>query len=73
VRVWNVDTGQTLGPPLTGNTGGVGTLAFSSDGHRLASAADDETVRLWDIDTGHDLMITEPKAVADVLLEIANA
>jgi hypothetical protein len=29
--------------------------------------------RLWDIDTGHDLMITEPKAVADVLLEIANA
>ena len=27
--------------------------------------------RVWDIDTGHDLMITEPKAVADVLLEIA--
>jgi pimeloyl-ACP methyl ester carboxylesterase len=31
------------------------------------------TGRLWDIDTGHDLMITEPKAVADALLEIANA
>jgi pimeloyl-ACP methyl ester carboxylesterase len=29
--------------------------------------------RLWDIDTGHDLMITEPKAVADALLEIADA
>jgi pimeloyl-ACP methyl ester carboxylesterase len=29
--------------------------------------------RLWDIDTGHDLMITEPKAVVDVLLEIATA
>jgi pimeloyl-ACP methyl ester carboxylesterase len=27
--------------------------------------------RLWDIDTGHDLMITEPTAVADALLEIA--
>ncbi|MQY18751.1 alpha/beta fold hydrolase [Nocardia macrotermitis] len=27
--------------------------------------------RLWDIDTGHDLMITEPQAVADALLEIA--
>ena len=27
--------------------------------------------RLWDIDTGHDLMITEPKAVADALLEVA--
>lgn len=27
--------------------------------------------RLWDIDTGHDLMITEPRQVADALLEIA--
>ncbi|WP_063039218.1 alpha/beta fold hydrolase [Nocardia pseudovaccinii] len=26
---------------------------------------------LWDIDTGHDLMITEPRAVTDALLEIA--
>jgi pimeloyl-ACP methyl ester carboxylesterase len=27
--------------------------------------------RLWDIDTGHDLMLTEPAAVADVLLQVA--
>jgi pimeloyl-ACP methyl ester carboxylesterase len=27
--------------------------------------------RLWDIDTGHDLMITEPQAVTDALLKIA--
>jgi len=27
--------------------------------------------RLWIIDTGHDLMITEPQAVADALVEIA--
>jgi len=27
--------------------------------------------RLWDIDTGHDLMITEPQAVAAALLDIA--
>ena len=26
--------------------------------------------RLWDIDTGHDLMITEPQAVADALLQV---
>lgn len=26
--------------------------------------------RLWEIDTGHDLMITEPRAVADALLEV---
>ena len=28
---------------------------------------------LWDIDTGHDLMITEPQAVADALGEIAES
>jgi pimeloyl-ACP methyl ester carboxylesterase len=28
--------------------------------------------RLWEIDTGHDLMITEPEAVADALLEVAS-
>ncbi len=27
--------------------------------------------RLWDVDTGHDLMITEPQAVADVLEQVA--
>jgi pimeloyl-ACP methyl ester carboxylesterase len=27
--------------------------------------------RLWDIDTGHDLMITEPEAVTDALLQVA--
>jgi pimeloyl-ACP methyl ester carboxylesterase len=29
--------------------------------------------RLWDIDTGHDLMITEPKAVAELLERVAAA
>jgi pimeloyl-ACP methyl ester carboxylesterase len=28
--------------------------------------------RLWDIDTGHDLMITEPQAVTDALREVAE-
>jgi pimeloyl-ACP methyl ester carboxylesterase len=28
--------------------------------------------RLWDIDTGHDLMITEPEAVADRLVRVAS-
>ena len=28
--------------------------------------------RLWDIDTGHDLMITEPEAVADLLERVAS-
>jgi hypothetical protein len=29
--------------------------------------------RLWHIDTGHDLMVTEPEAVADALLQVARS
>jgi pimeloyl-ACP methyl ester carboxylesterase len=32
-----------------------------------------EAGRLWDIDTGHDLMITEPEAVNNALIEVASA
>ncbi|HEY7072965.1 MAG TPA: alpha/beta fold hydrolase [Acidimicrobiales bacterium] len=45
------------------------TLA-TRDPARLAPAAD--AGRLWDIDTGHDLMITEPQKVADLLLRLAS-
>jgi hypothetical protein len=29
--------------------------------------------RLWDIETGHDLMLTEPQQTADALMEVASA
>jgi pimeloyl-ACP methyl ester carboxylesterase len=31
-----------------------------------------EADRVWEIDTGHDLMITEPQAVAEMLLRLAS-
>jgi hypothetical protein len=44
------------------------TLA-TRDPKMMATARDEG--RLWAIDSGHDLMITEPEAVAEALLEVA--
>jgi hypothetical protein len=46
------------------------TLA-TRDRDQMAAARADS--RLWDIDTGHDLMITEPKATADALMQVADS
>jgi len=50
-----------LGQPLTGPTDAVVSVVFSPDGRTLASGADDQTVRLWDVrDPAHPLPLGQP-------------
>jgi hypothetical protein len=42
-------------------------------GRNVAQLKASSNGRFWDIDTGHDLMITEPEAVAQMLLRAGNS
>ena len=55
MRVWNAKTGtDILLAPYKGHNGAVYTVAWSSDGKRIASgsAKPDKTVQVWNATTG---------------------
>jgi WD40 repeat protein len=56
VKVWDAQTGKVLLSRLKGHTGGVNGLAFSPDGKHLASAAYDGTVKVWNSETGEEVV-----------------
>ncbi len=48
VKLWDIATGQELAN-LKGHTAPLHSLAFSADGRTLASAGDDNFIKLWDV------------------------
>jgi hypothetical protein len=54
VKVWDAKTGQET-RTLTGHAGFVESIAFSPDGHRLASGGWDGPVTVWDAGTGQEI------------------
>ena len=51
IRLWNVETGETI-RTLTGHRSSVRSVAFNPVGQTLASGSYDKTIRLWDVTTG---------------------
>src|SRR5262249_49428395 len=61
ILLWDLERPFHLEPArvLEGHSGNVCDLAFSPDGQRLATSADDETIRIWDPVTGQELLSFE--------------
>jgi WD40 repeat protein len=51
VQLWNTDTWLTT-RQLASNTKIVSALAFSADGTKLVTGAQDQTLRIWNLATG---------------------
>ncbi|MBV9089785.1 MAG: TIR domain-containing protein [Mycobacteriaceae bacterium] len=66
VRVWDINTGEPVGPPMTGQAGRVNNVALSDDGRHVLFGGADNTLRVWDADTGKPVGPPMP-GVSDVM------
>ncbi|NET40959.1 serine/threonine-protein kinase [Okeania sp. SIO2B3] len=56
IKIWQTGTCVSL-KTLRGHSGGVYSVAFTSDAQAIASGGADQTIRLWDVRTGELLNI----------------
>ena len=41
---------------MKGHTGSVNSVGFNHDGTKIVSGSDDETIRVWNVDTGECIL-----------------
>ncbi|KAL4074753.1 WD40-repeat-containing domain protein [Scleroderma yunnanense] len=58
IRLWDAETGLTVGSSLEGHTERVYEVMFSPDGKCVVSGSCDSTIRIWDVEKG--LQVGEP-------------
>ena len=58
VRVWDVDSGETVSV-LKGHTSRVRSVAVSADGSRVVTGGKGGSVRVWDVDSGETVSVLE--------------
>ncbi|TDL14574.1 WD40 repeat-like protein, partial [Rickenella mellea] len=51
VRIWNAETGASVGKPFEGHTDLVSSVAFSPDGNKIISGSHDKTLCIWNAKT----------------------
>ena len=51
IRIWDVETWEEIGDQLEGHTDRVNSVSYSLDGKRIASGSNDETIRIWNLET----------------------
>ncbi|CAE6451139.1 unnamed protein product [Rhizoctonia solani] len=57
IRVWEIQTGQTVIGPLQGHEIGVSSVVFSSDGSQILSGSWEGSIAVWDAITGQPCLI----------------
>jgi WD40 repeat protein len=63
VRLWNLETREML-HELQGHTDFISGVAFSPDGRTLATASHNQTVRLWNVENGQEMLTLPQKGGA---------
>ncbi len=67
IKLWNTSTGEEI-RILTGHRDSVNAIAFSSTAKIIASGGEDNTIRIWNYQTGELIQTLEPQSLVNSLV-----